>query len=188
MNEELYLQLLKACAVYSVQYQYDAAIRNKLDFIAEKRNDKTRMFYELHWGKAVKLKELYEKKIKEELDPAIANANLDIDKLSQEEKTLWKENQRFLDFLPEKYRSEIAVTYMMLAVKNCRADTLKEAINLFENACDQWRIEKILADTAKMNRLQYEHMAQATREIEQNQEKLHYELQCIRYNQENNNT
>ena len=41
------------------------------------------------------------------------------------------ENWRYVEFLPEDYQHTHAVGYMLKAVKNQRADSLKEAINLY---------------------------------------------------------
>ena len=40
--------------------------------------------------------------------------------------------EEYISFLPEDYRNLQAIGFMLQAVKNCRADTLKEAINLYE--------------------------------------------------------
>ncbi|MBR6579417.1 MAG: hypothetical protein IKK74_10790 [Clostridia bacterium] len=42
------------------------------------------------------------------------------------------DNESLLAFIPQDYRNIHAVGFMTTAIKNCRADSLKEAINLYE--------------------------------------------------------
>ena len=71
----------------------------------------------------------------EELEAEMKEKN---DALTEELRTLgqaWdaysEENWHHVEFLPEDYQHTHAVGYMLKAVKNFRADSLKEAINLY---------------------------------------------------------
>ena len=71
----------------------------------------------------------------EELEAEVKEQN---DALTEELRMLkqaWdsyaNENWRYVEFLPEDYQHTHAVGYMLKAVKNQRADSLKEAINLY---------------------------------------------------------
>ena len=190
MREQLLVDFLNACAVFAVRERYDTMIRERLDIITEKTMKQMKMLNQIEdsgKSKAEKLREPYEKAVREDITPAIARANEEIERLSKEEKQLWLKNEHYLEFLPNRYRTEIAVSFMMSAIKNYRADTLKEAINLYEEAVAQWKIEKILSDSAKMRQKQFEYMSEAVREIENNQKILYQELQDIRYRQEQQN-
>ena len=44
-------------------------------------------------------------------------------------------------FLPEKYRNLQATHFMLNAVGDGRAETLKEAFNLYEEQLHRWRME-----------------------------------------------
>lgn len=79
----------------------------------------------------------------------------------------------FLDFLPEKYRSIEAIGFMLEAVYNLRADTLKEVINLYEAELRDRNI-------ARMQQLQNERMLYAMSQINDNQERINSTLQEIK--------
>ena len=79
----------------------------------------------------------------------------------------------FLDFLPEKYRSIEAIGFMLEAVYNLRADTLKEVINLYEAELRDRNI-------ARMQHLQNERMLYAVSQINDNQERINSTLQEIK--------
>ena len=75
---------------------------------------------------------------------------------------------------------------MMSAVKNYRADSLKEAINLYETAVSQWRLEKVLNNAAQMRQIHFEYMAEAVSEIEKKQQAIYHEIQDLKYRQFDN--
>ena len=83
------------------------------------------------------------------------------------------EYECFLDFLPKKYHSIEALGFMMEAVYNLRADTLKEAINLYED-------ELIRKGNARMQELQYERILYAMQQINENQDRINSNLQDIK--------
>jgi hypothetical protein len=54
----------------------------------------------------------------------------------------WKEHSECLLFLPEKYRADVCVEVMLDFVINKRADSLKEALNLYEEEQYRFRLEQ----------------------------------------------
>ncbi len=65
-----------------------------------------------------------------------------IDRLVDENIAFSKKNSVVLDFLPDIYRTPLAVAFMERAVRTGRAETLKEAINLYEEQLHRWTLEE----------------------------------------------
>ena len=93
--------------------------------------------------------------------------------------TLQKAANELLAFLPDTYRNTEAACYMLLAVKDGRADTLKEAMNLYEEQLHRWKMEKLAANSARMQQIHMESMQSAMREIAGNQEQIQGQLSAI---------
>lgn len=91
--------------------------------------------------------------------------NDELDRLDISETDWTKENKRLLEFLPHDYRELVAVSFMMNAVKNCRADTLKEAVNLFEEEKHHWAQMQALQQVAQ---IQTEYYQLTLAELERN--------------------
>ena len=76
------------------------------------------------------------KKEYENLRAATSERNCELsneyNKRKQDRDQYTNENWHHLDFLPKPYQNAHAVAFMLDAVHNLRADTLKEAINLYE--------------------------------------------------------
>ncbi len=62
--------------------------------------------------------------------------------LELEKQKYIEENVYVLDAFPEAYRDATAIAYMFKCVRDKRADTLKEAINLYEEQKHRWTIEQ----------------------------------------------
>ncbi len=61
----------------------------------------------------------------------------------KKEKTQFENNNvGYLNIVPPDYRDKFSIAYMLRAMVNLRADTLKEAINLLEQQLHRWKIEK----------------------------------------------
>lgn len=60
-------------------------------------------------------------------------------------------NKHILEFIPPRYRNYTAVLFMAHAVGNCRADSLKEAINLYEEQLHRWELEQAAQSIANYN-------------------------------------
>lgn len=86
----------------------------------------------------------------------------------------------FLEFLPSKYHTSSAVAFMLEAIYNLRVETLKEAINLYEEELHRLKLEKILDDNARMQQLQTERMLYAMDQINANQERINSNLKDIK--------
>ena len=71
-----------------------------------------------------------------------ANNEKAIDHLIDESGNFARENLNVLDFLPDIYRTQLAAAFMERVVRTGRADTLKEAINLFEEQLHRWTLEE----------------------------------------------
>ena len=91
--------------------------------------------------------------------------NDELNRLDISETDWTKENKRLLEFLPHDYREIVAVSFMMNAVKNCRADTLKEAVNLFEEEKRHWAQMQALQQVAQ---IQTEYYQLTLAELERN--------------------
>ena len=108
------------------------------------------------------LKEEFEKK-KKENKVYEKEVNEKIKEIEKIDKECWEIGKHFLDFLPQKYRNSQAIAFLGEAVKNCRADTLKEAINLYETKIEsdaRWaaemeiKREEVALQTAHMKEME----------------------------------
>ncbi len=82
----------------------------------------------------------------------------------EKEKSLFLQNNiNLLDFVPEHYRTNLAVAFMERAVRTGRADTLKEAINLYEEQLHRWNMEnyaqQLIDKQSIENEIMNEHLA-----------------------------
>ena len=93
--------------------------------------------------------------------------------------TLQKAAKELLAFLPDTYRNAEAACYMLLAVKDGRADTLKEAMNLYEEQLHRWKMEKLAANSARMQQIHMEAMQSAMQEITNNQQQIQGQLSTV---------
>lgn len=94
---------------------------------------------------------------KEVATPAIQKIRQQIREIEDERDRFLNEYAYVLDFLPEDYRDVMAVGYMEECIRNLRADTLKEAINLYEEQKHRWTLENLsqqmLAETELHNQI-----------------------------------
>lgn len=65
-----------------------------------------------------------------------------LNRLIGEKQNYFNENVHVLDFFPDGYSDATAIVYMFKCVRDKRADTLKEAINLYEEQKHRWTIEQ----------------------------------------------
>ena len=103
----------------------------------------------------------------------------EIERLEADIATLQEGANELLAFLPETYHNAEAACYMLLAVKDGRADTLKEAMNLYEEQLHRWNMEKLAANSARMQQIYMESMQSAMREIADHQEQIQGQLSAI---------
>jgi len=85
------------------------------------------------------------------------------------------DNHHVVEFLPETYRNPQATSYMLLAVSNGRADTLKEAINLYEEQLHRWKLEEYARQSAEAQ----SYCALAMDELNSRQAQTNAHLQAI---------
>ena len=121
----------------------------------------------------------YETTKQEIIDPAIKKNNEKIKKIEEDLAWFWELHKSLIEFLPEKYQTLDAVAFMLESVKNLRANTLTDVINLYEEEC-RWRItQATITQQAMLQQLQSQRLNDTLREIEQNQQNLHSDLQSI---------
>ena len=90
-----------------------------------------------------------------------------------------KETQHYLEFLAPSYDNLIATLYIFKCIRDGRADTLKEAKNLYEEQLHKWKVEKMLGDVAKMQDIQNKYVSNALSEISQNQQNINATLSSM---------
>ena len=93
-------------------------------------------------NKEKKNKQIAEEYFEQVYEPIAQECEENIKALIKERNTFANENKHIVLFLPQEYRNATAVIYMEQAVRNCRADSLKEAINLYEDQLHKWKIEQ----------------------------------------------
>ncbi|MBR6769247.1 MAG: hypothetical protein IKM34_07165 [Clostridia bacterium] len=96
-----------------------------------------------------------------------------------------------VSFIPSKYRDLHAVAFMYEAVENCRADTLKEAINLYEAYLLDQENKRAMEKAIQMQQEQFaalnqriQQQKEAMEKMSQTQEKMAYEQEKMSYKQE----
>ncbi len=90
-----------------------------------------------------------------------------------------KETRHYLEFLAPSYDNLTATLYILKCIEDGRADTLKEAKNLYETQLHNWKVEQILGDMAKMQDIQNKYVSSALNEISQNQQNINATLGSI---------
>lgn len=119
------------------------------------------------------------KERKRRLDTDIAEMEKSISDIRKAIDKFVEENQQVLKFLPGQYRNLQATSFMLLAVKNQRADTLKEAINLYEEQLHRWRLEDAARQTAETQAC----LAMAVDELNSQQAETNAHLRTIEFMQ-----
>ena len=116
---------------------------------------------------------IYEKEISEQIK--------EIERVDRE---CWEVGKHFLDFLPEKYRNSQAIAFLGEVVKNCRADTLKEAINLYEAKIERdarWAAEmEIRREEAALQAAHMQEMERIAREMDATQKNIEADISKIK--------
>lgn len=131
--------------------------------------------YLANWLK--KNEEAYNKKYENEIKPQIEETQRNTDALTKKAEQFISENIHYIEFLPMQYRNLQAVTFMYLAVGNGRADTLKEAINLYEEQLHRWKLEEYAQEAAEAEA----YMASALDELNTRQAETNAHLQAIEF-------
>ena len=111
--------------------------------------------------------------------PKIEKLEKNISEIVEAGEKFAEKNGHVLKFLPNQYRNLQATSYMLMAVKNGRADTLKEAINLYEEQLHRWRLE----DAARQSAEAQEYLALAVEELSARQAETNDHLRSIEFMQ-----
>lgn len=80
--------------------------------------------------------------------PIVSENEKNIQKATRELTKFKYDNNSCIKFLPQEYQNYQATSYMALAVGKNRADTFKEAANLYEEQLHRWRIEQLNEELA----------------------------------------
>lgn len=124
-------------------------------------------------------KEKHEKKYQaiwdKEFQPQIDKKQADIDNIGEQMRNMWEKYGNLVAFLPEKYCNLQATAYMFMAVRDGRADTLKEAYNLYEEQLHRWKLEEAAYQAAEMQRM----VAMAVDELNAQQVETNAHLSAI---------
>ncbi len=99
--------------------------------------------------------------------------------LAKERDEFIASTEHLLDFLPGNYRSDLAIAYMEKVVRTGRADTLKEAMNLFEEQLHRWTLESQGQQLLEQNAIQTQMINDKLWDIENNQRRIASSLRSI---------
>lgn len=113
------------------------------------------------------------------IEPLMDEVEKQIDRLKDRLRQYAEENDHLIRFLPSSYRNPQAIGFMMKAVENLRADNLTDVINLYEQELHYLEQERILSNSAEMQRLHNESMLYAMDSINRNQERINSNLQFM---------
>ena len=133
----------------------------------------------------IKRKKYKKKAIKEhealeaELLPKMDKIEKEIAQIQARLEQFVKGNEARYQFLPSNYRNHHAVGFMLKAVENLRADTLRDVINLYEHELHMLEQERILQDAAEMQRIQNASMLYTMESIERNQKRMNSNLEFM---------
>lgn len=111
--------------------------------------------------------------------PKINMSLHNIESLEKDLETFKTEHGYVLDFLPETYRNAPAVSFMFLVISNGRADTLKEAMNLYEEQLHRWKLEAYAHQSAETQ----EYCSRAMEELNSKQAQTNEHLRAIEFMQ-----
>ena len=119
----------------------------------------------------------YEKKISTDVKPIADEANENIENIKKIMSDFIDKNSHCVEIIPANYKNLEATSYMYLAVLNDRADTLKEAINLYEEQLHRWKLEISAQRAAEAQ----EYTAQAIEELSRQQAETNNHLRAIEF-------
>lgn len=88
-------------------------------------------------------------------------AKENVERFIERKQNFYSENVGVLDFIPAAYRDEESIQYMYRYVRDNRADTLKEAINLYE----EFKQNEKIRNEIRRNTLEQEEIKRTLREI-----------------------
>ena len=112
---------------------------------------------------------------KYQIEPEITKGLQEIKEIKNEVEKYGEAYRHLLDFLPTKYRNFQATSYMFMAITDQRAETLKEAMNLYEEQLHRWKME----DALKKNIEMQQYMADAMDELNSRQAEANAHLSAV---------
>ena len=117
--------------------------------------------------------QLYETVYKQKIQEQEAK----VAEVTEATKNFAQENYHLVEFMPPEYRDLQPMSYMLLAVVNGRADTLKEAINLYETQLHRWHLESLAERSVEAQ----EYLNRAMDELNARQAETNAHLAAIEY-------
>ena len=121
----------------------------------------------------------YEQIHKNQIQPQIKQLQESLSNLHNTAIEFESENKHLIEVLPISYRNIEASSFLFLAIANGRADTLKEAVNLYE----EWLHRQMLENAAKQTAEAQEYMALALDELNDRQAETNNHLKAIEFMQ-----
>lgn len=109
------------------------------------------------------------------LTPIIYKNKEIMGEIQAERDAFWNANCHVLNFLPQRYHTEIAATCLLQYIRDGRAETLKEALNLYEDQLHKWEMLEHAKAIEEQNRyiaLQNELMGSYLEEISDQQSRM----------------
>lgn len=107
----------------------------------------------------------------------------EINVLTEEKNQYITKNSHIMEFLPKSYHNVYAVSFMLVAIKNCRADTLKEVINLYEDELHHLELKNELENASRIQKMNAEYVEAALYEISAYQQNINDNVEDIQRRQ-----
>ena len=111
----------------------------------------------------------------ETTDPEVEECNRQIEELSQRVAIVLPHRAAVLSFLPRAYHDLLAVSYMLETVTNGRAETLKEALNAYEEQLRHWE----LMEEVRQQNMHAQYLEQTLDTLYANQARINENLGSI---------
>ena len=121
----------------------------------------------------------FEKEYENQIKPRIAELEQENRNLRTKVKEFEAKYGELSEVVPPAYRNLQAVSFMTWVVANDRADTLREAINLYEEQLHRWKLEDAARQTAEAQ----EYVALAMDHLNMQQMEANARLKSIEYTQ-----
>lgn len=106
------------------------------------------------------------------IEQEIQAEKLQINTLSNEINEYKAKTKHYVDFLAPTYDNTAAAIFLFTCIRDGRADTLKEAKNLYEEQISRWKIENILTNAIKAQNTQNNNIINNLIDIRDNQSKI----------------
>lgn len=116
---------------------------------------------------------IYDKELKPQLDELDKEGYGLLDKLKEFDAN----NSHYITWLPMNYRNQQAIGYLFLVIDSGRAETLKEAYNLYEEQLHRWKMEELAQQSVEAQ----EYAALAIEQLNRKQEETNAHLQAIEF-------